>query len=81
MAPRSPEAECPQMSQADIDLIVAFAKGDNTLREMAGDAFRRNIGIVGVRENKYQRFMAEVNNPAPDLALRARYRADVVSDG
>nr|WP_250807043.1 hypothetical protein [Neorhizobium tomejilense] len=68
------------MSPEDISVIVAFAKGDNSLRELAVDVFRKNMATHGPRGNKYQRFMAEANNPAPDLALRARYRAEVLSD-
>lgn len=57
-----------------------FGQENAGLREAAIAAHRRNIERVGVRGNIYQMFMAEVDNPVPDLALRNTYRATLLLD-
>ncbi len=64
---------------ADKALILAFAKGDKTLQDQAVAAHRRNISTVGVRGDAFQQFMAEIDNPSPDRALRESYRKRVLS--
>lgn len=66
-----------EMSAEDKQVIIDFAQGSEQLREAAIAAHRRNIPIVGVRGNDCQRFMAEIDNPSPDYALRAAYRVIV----
>lgn len=66
----APKADKPTMSPEDIEVIRAFAEGDESLRQRALAAHYRNIKIVGVRGNIYMRFMAEIDTPCPDLDLR-----------
>jgi hypothetical protein len=63
------------MSVEDRAVIMAFAKGDQNLRKAAIEIHRRSIPLLGVRGTPEQDFMAEVDNPSPDLALRSTYRA------
>lgn len=72
------------MSDEDKRTIYRFAlmmnlqaEGAAKLRQDAIEAHHRNIPLIGVRGNVYQRFMAEIDNSAPDLNLRHRYRAEV----
>jgi hypothetical protein len=62
------------MTDEDKAAIVAFAKGDASMRDAAIAAHRRCIPTDGVRGNIYQEFMAEVDNPCPDTWLRADAR-------
>lgn len=67
------------MSARDTDIIQRFAEGDESLRDEAIKAHRRNILTVGVRGNAHQRFMAEIDTPVPDLYLRDRYRKQLLA--
>ena len=60
----------PTMPPEDAEIIRAFAIGDESLRSQAILAHNRNIKTVGIRGNLLMRFMAEVDTPCPDLALR-----------
>ena len=62
------------MNAQDTDIIRRFAAGDQTLREQAIAIHHRAIREDGVRGTPEQGFMAEVDNPVPDLALRNRCR-------
>lgn len=66
------------MTDAERQIILAFAKGDTSKREEAIAIHRRYIPTLGVRGTPEQRFMAEVDNACPDVALRGQYRADLV---
>lgn len=66
------------MPQADIDVIREFARGNESLREEAIRAHRRNVLTVGVRGNVFQRFMAEIDTPVPDINHRDDLRRLVV---
>lgn len=67
-----------EMSDVDRGVIVAFARGADELRSKAIEIHRANIEKVGVRGNVFQCFMAEVDNPVPDYALRHAYREAVL---
>jgi hypothetical protein len=71
-------AEKPEMSAEDRSVIIAFAKGADELRAKAIQIHRANIAKLGVRENVFQGFMAEVDNPVPDYAQRNAYRQAVL---
>lgn len=65
------------MSDVDMDIIFRFANGDDGLRAQAIKAHRDNFGV----SNIHNRFMAEIDTPSPDLALRAILRQDVINNG
>jgi hypothetical protein len=65
------------MNEADMRLIEAYACGDASLRHFAILVHRRCIPTVGVRGNIHQCFMAEVDNPSPDLEMRSHYRREL----
>jgi len=62
------------LSEEEKAAIVAFAAGDNSRRDDAIAAYRRIITVAGARGDAFRDFMAEVDNPSPDLALRSAYR-------
>ena len=66
------------MAAGDVAVIHAFAAGDTSLREAALGIHHAAIPTLGVRGTPEQRFMAEVDCPVPDLALREIYRAALV---
>jgi hypothetical protein len=67
------------MDASDKDIIRRFAAGDQTLRDEAIRIYRVRVRIHGLcRGQPYFDFMSEVDNPCPDLLLRARYREQVL---
>jgi len=57
-------------------VIEAFALGNQEFREAAINVHRRECRATNqARGTPHMDFMAEVDNPVPDLALRARYRS------
>jgi hypothetical protein len=66
------------MAPEDRAVIIDFACGADELRKRAIAIHRRYIPTIGVRGDCFQRFMAEVDNPAPDLYLRRCYREDIL---
>lgn len=64
-----------QMAPEDRAVIVAYAEGDKTKKADAIAIHRKWIDVIGVRGTPEQDFMAEVDHPCPDLALRSHYRA------
>lgn len=57
-------------------LIEAYALGNNEFRDAAIDAHRRECRATNqARGTPHMDFMSEVDNPCPDLGLRARYRS------
>lgn len=68
------KAPKPVMAAEDIEVIRAFANGNEGLRAQAIAVHNRNIQTVGIRGNVYMRFMAEIDTPCPDLALRNELR-------
>jgi len=75
----APKATKPVMPAEDIEVIRAFAEGNEGLRAQAIAAHNRNIQTVGIRGNVFMRFMAEIDTPCPDLALRNDLRHKVVA--
>ncbi len=67
------------LSAADKEQIRDFARGDQMLRGPAIAIHRAYISLYGLRRgDPYFDFMSEVDNPCPDLVLRARYRRQVL---
>ncbi len=68
------------MSPEDRDVIRQYAGGKFALREEAVLAYRKELrNPSGNRtQDPHMKFMAEVDNEVPDLALRARYRQEVL---
>lgn len=63
------------MTNTDKAIIRAFAGGDKSLREQAIEIHRREIKQTGAaRGTPEMDFMAELDNPCPDLLLRGMYR-------
>lgn len=62
------------------DAINDLARGMTGTLGQAIQAYRRVLKARGVecRDPHFQ-FMSEVDNPCPDLGLRARYRAAVLA--
>lgn len=75
----APKTTKPVMAAEDIEVIRAFAEGDESLRAKAIAVHNRNIQAIGIRGNVFMRFMAEIDTPCPDLALRNDLRHKVVS--
>lgn len=70
-----------EIPEQDLEIIRRYAAIDvihdainSHLRQLAIDVHRKHIKEYGVRGTPAMRFMAEVDNPCPDLILRARYR-------
>ena len=64
----------PDMTYEEKMTIRRFARGRGELRDAAVSIHRRYIATLGVRGTPEQRFMAEIDNPCPDLTLRSQYR-------
>lgn len=62
------------MTETEKKTILAFARGDRTLRDEAIAIHRQHLQAIGPRGNAYMEFMAEVDNPLPDFNLRSTYR-------
>ena len=66
------------MTEGEKAVIKAFASGDKTKRDEAIAIHRDNLARYGsMPRDPFQNFMSEIDNPCPDLALRARYRKQV----
>lgn len=66
------------MTEGEKAVIQAFACGDKTKRDEAIVIHRRNLRKYGsMPRDPFENFMSEIDNPCPDLALRARYRKQV----
>ncbi len=66
------------MADTDRAVIVDFARGADELRKKAIKIHRQYIPTIGVRGDCFQRFMAEVDSPCPDLYLRRVYREELL---
>ena len=66
------------MRDGHMRTIRDFAAGDRSLFD-AAVAASRELLRGGFRNNPHVRFMGEVDTPSPDLALRARYRKEVLA--
>jgi hypothetical protein len=65
------------MTEVERATIIKFAQGDKTLREQAIAIYRDTLRKYGEWNDPLLNFMSEVDNPVPDLGLRARYRQRV----
>lgn len=67
------------LSSEDKAVIGDLAKGMTGVLPQALSIHRSSVRIHGLRHgDPYFDFMSEVDNPCPDLGLRARYRAAVL---
>lgn len=67
-------------SAADKAVIADLARGMTGVLGQALSIHRASMRIHGLRHgDPFFDFMSEVDNPCPDLNLRARYRAAVIS--
>jgi len=67
------------MTPEDVEVIRRLASGDTSARLQAVAIHRQYIPLLGVRGTPEQDFMAEVDNPVPDLGLRSMYRTKLLS--
>ncbi len=66
------------MTEEQRSAIIRYANGERDLRDEAIAAYRDSVRRYGRSHlDALQNFMSEVDNPVPDLALRARYRRQV----
>jgi hypothetical protein len=66
------------MTEGEKAVIKAFACGDKAKRDEAIAIHRDNLRKYGpMPRDPFENFMSEIDNPCPDLALRARYRKQV----
>lgn len=66
------------MDQKEKQVIRAFAAGYVGLRDQAIRIHRKYVGSD--RESLEQLFMREVDNPSPDLGLRAKFRRELLNN-
>lgn len=60
-------------------VIEAFALGNQEFRDAAVEAHRRECRATSqARGTPHMDFMAEVDNPVPDLYLRSQYRSKLL---
>jgi hypothetical protein len=75
---KKPTRKAAGLRPAELKTIRAFAAGDQDLRSKSIDIFRAH---PGVRERACPAllFMAEIDTPCPDLALRGEYRKTLLN--
>jgi len=67
------------MTENEFQVIKAFSEGAGRLRDYAIQIHRAQIKRSGQpRSSPAMRFMAEIDNPCPDLGLREMYRQELV---
>lgn len=67
------------MTKDERKTIIDFANGQVSLRKEAIGIFLKYLGVGRYMDIAEMRFMSEVSNPCPDLALRAKYRKELVN--
>ena len=67
-----------EMNEAEKAITLRFAKGESN-GQAAISVHRYYIPTLGVRGTIEQNFMAEVDNPVPDLRLRQAYSEALIS--
>lgn len=68
------------MTKDEHKTIIDFAKGQTALRKEATRVFLKYLGLpLAHKDTPEMLFMSEVVNPFPDLALRAKYRKELVN--
>ena len=75
---KSKPVEITDMTDAEKNIIVRFASGQKMLRDEALSIHRKYLLIIGVRDTPEQKFMAEIDNPMPDLTLLEQYRSNLL---
>jgi hypothetical protein len=78
--PQPIKVEPKQISQQEKDLILKFAGGDKSLKDKAIQIHRKYISILGVRGTIEMRYLAEIDNPCPDILLRDIYRKELLKE-
>ena len=68
------------MTEDEKNIIYRFAMGEFGLREYAVYIHRKHLRGIGPRGNTYQRFMAEVDHPCPDIGLRNTYKEQLIKE-
>ena len=66
------------MTDAEKRIIWELAQGDRRKREQAIAIHRKYLPTLGARGTPEQRYMAEVDHPAPDAGLKMQYREDML---
>lgn len=75
-----------EMGEPTPKVVYDFAGGDNSLRDQAVELFRQwlsthGLAILATSERPlWVRFMSEVDNPVPDLALRGSLRSQLLGE-
>jgi hypothetical protein len=69
----------PRAFQEELNVIRVFALGNTKLRESAIRIGRKYIHLAFQHPNCFPelQFMREVDNPCPDLAMRAHWRQKI----
>ena len=68
------------MNSARKRVIRGYAAGRNDYRDLAISAYRSALRDGEPTDTPWMLFMAEIDCPVPDLALRARYREMVKNE-
>jgi hypothetical protein len=68
------------MTKNEREVIINFAKGQVALRKEAIGIFLKYLGVGRCMDILEMRFMSEISNPCPDLALRSKYRKELLRD-
>jgi hypothetical protein len=69
------------MTEDEKRIIISFARGQRALRDEAVAIYRRHVHDWvngGDPKCPYMGFLSEVDNPCPDLGLRAHHRAALI---
>lgn len=67
------------MTKEERQIIIDFAKGDVQFTREAGLIYLKYLGLPAYKGNTEMLFMSEVMSPCPDLALRSKYRRELVN--
>jgi hypothetical protein len=71
------------MTKTEQNVIEKFAAGDKSLRDTAIMVYHKYVrewALCCRKNNPYMDFMSEIDNPCPDLGLRAMYRRKITSE-
>lgn len=66
------------MNSYEKSVIVQLALGNKSVREEAIAIYRKELDMGTSKDIPEMGFMREVDNVCPDLALRAKYRKQVL---
>lgn len=70
-----------RLSDAEKVIVRSAAEGDKAVRDEAEAIYLRNVAahVNGGRKSVEMNFLSETFNVCPDLALRAKYRKQVLA--